>query len=110
MTAMLRVCPGCSRHVRVSEPACPFCGREFDDVSRAVASPRPPALRRLGRAAMFALSACSASLGGGTNAPPASDTANPIGSGTHDAGLRHSADAGESEYSEIPAYGASFPP
>jgi hypothetical protein len=33
MAAALRSCPGCSRHVRVSEPACPFCGGELGDAS-----------------------------------------------------------------------------
>jgi pyruvate-formate lyase len=48
-------CPGCSRHVRDDEPACPFC-------ASALATPRPraPVLGRVTRAAVFsaALVAC----------------------------------------------------
>jgi len=54
---MLRACPGCSRHVRVSEPACPFCCRKLDDAFRLAPSPRGPAVGRLSRAALFALGA-----------------------------------------------------
>jgi hypothetical protein len=57
MTATLRACPACSRHVRVTEPACPFCGGELDAAFRSAASPRVPAVGRLSRAALFALGA-----------------------------------------------------
>jgi hypothetical protein len=57
MTAPLRACPGCSRHVRVSEPACPFCGGELDGAFRSTPSPRVPAVGRLSRAALFAVGA-----------------------------------------------------
>src|ERR1700677_1330933 len=56
MTAMLRACPSCSRHVRVSEPTCPFCGRDLDEAFRSAPSPRAPAAR-LSRAALFAVGA-----------------------------------------------------
>lgn len=47
-------CPSCSRHVRVSEPECPFCGDSLD-----LAGTPAPALptSRLGRAATFAFGA-----------------------------------------------------
>jgi hypothetical protein len=55
--APLRPCPGCSRHVRVSEPACPFCAGELDDAFRSIPSARALSVRRLSRAALFALGA-----------------------------------------------------
>jgi hypothetical protein len=72
-TIALRSCPGCSRHVRVSEPACPFCGRKLDDAFRSVPGTCAPTTR-LSRAALFALgagglvasSACSSSSGSST--------------------------------------------
>ena len=51
--AHLRPCPGCSRHVRVSEGACPFCAASLDASFRAAPAPVPPS-RRLSRAALFA--------------------------------------------------------
>src|SRR6185503_4104334 len=47
-------CPGCRRHVRVSEANCPFCS-----VALSLANTPPPILptTRLGRAATFAFGA-----------------------------------------------------
>src|SRR5687767_7263790 len=47
-------CPGCGRHVRVTESACPFC-----NVGLSLANTPPPVLPtiRLGRAATFAFGA-----------------------------------------------------
>ena len=47
-------CPACSRHVRVTEPTCPFCGDGL-----ALAGTPAPGLpkSRLGRAATFAFGA-----------------------------------------------------
>jgi hypothetical protein len=80
-------CPECSRHVRQSESACPFCGQAL-----SLAHLPPPAMprRRLGRAATFAfgasvvgataLVACSDDDPGGAvavyGAPPAAGTSN----------------------------------
>jgi len=50
----LIACPGCARHLRVSETACPFCKSALDEGLRARPAPRPPAMR-LSRAALFAL-------------------------------------------------------
>src|SRR4051812_27908416 len=47
-------CPECSRHVRVSETTCPFCGRALD--LSALPAPALPRTR-LGRAATFAFGA-----------------------------------------------------
>jgi hypothetical protein len=58
----LSPCPGCSRHVRVSEGMCPFCGVSLGASFRASPAPVPPS-RRLSRAALFALGAGTAVLG-----------------------------------------------
>ena len=101
MRAALRSCPACLRHVRVSEPACPFCGGEPGDAFRSAPSPRAPAVGRLSRAALFAIGAagligaegCSAAnLYGGTpcvgeclgreaDAEPAADGATDVAAG-----------------------------
>jgi hypothetical protein len=57
----LRPCPGCSRHARVSEAACPFCGAALDSSFRAAPAPVRPAAR-LSRAALFALATGTAVL------------------------------------------------
>lgn len=57
----LRACPGCDRHVRVSEAACPFCGSVLSDSFRAAPVPQPPRVR-LTRAALFAFGAGSLGL------------------------------------------------
>jgi len=61
-------CPGCSRHVRDGELACPFC-------ASALAPPRPraPVVGRVTRAAVFsaALVACGGKKDEAKPAPPA---------------------------------------
>jgi hypothetical protein len=53
---MLIPCGGCRRHVRSSEPACPFCGRAIEP-----APARSSVVGRLSRAAVFAgLAGCGA--------------------------------------------------
>ncbi len=49
-------CPGCARHVRVRDAACPFCGVSIADASGAAASMRV-LRKRLPRAALFAVGA-----------------------------------------------------
>ncbi len=51
--SQLEPCPHCDRHVKVSEPACPFCARSLADAFAQVA-PRTAPRARLGRAAIFA--------------------------------------------------------
>lgn len=55
----LAVCPGCARHVRVTEVACPFCGLAFDAAFARTPSPRRP-VGRLSRAALFAIGSAAA--------------------------------------------------
>jgi hypothetical protein len=59
--AHLVACPACTRHVRVSESACPFCGNAFDATLRAIPRSRTPDLR-LGRVALYALGAGTMTL------------------------------------------------
>jgi hypothetical protein len=59
--AHLRACAVCARHVRVTEAACPFCGKELSDDFRAGPPPSPPRAR-LSRAALFSLGAGGAVL------------------------------------------------
>lgn len=53
MTSALAACPACARHVRLSEPSCPFCRYELPPSFRERA-PLSPA-SRLNRAALHAL-------------------------------------------------------
>ena len=63
-------CAACSRHVRVSETACPFCAAPFS----APASRPADASSRLGRAALFAFQATTVAAAlnacGPSSAPP----------------------------------------
>ncbi len=51
-------CPACSRHVRATEPACPFCG-----APPPFGAPRPTVSARLTRVAAFSLGATLAAAG-----------------------------------------------
>lgn len=74
-------CSACARHVRASEPRCPFCDAALSDDARAALA--PDTTRRLSRAAAFAfgltVAGCSTTVSG-TDATPgdtpsATDTA-----------------------------------
>jgi hypothetical protein len=56
VTTPLRSCPACSRHVRLSELACPFCGLGLDEAFRVAPTQRAPS-GRLSRAALVAFGA-----------------------------------------------------
>jgi hypothetical protein len=78
----LAACPGCARHIRVNEPACPFCRAELPSSFRQVQAPPPPA-KRLGRAALYALrasalSATAAACGGQFSAAEADKDSGPV--------------------------------
>lgn len=65
----LAPCPGCRRHVRVAEAACPFCRSSLEGLAA-----RPEReLGRLGRAALFAAAALVA--GCDKSVPPTQDPA-----------------------------------
>ncbi|MEO8875487.1 MAG: hypothetical protein ABI461_07870 [Polyangiaceae bacterium] len=85
--SVLVPCPGCARHVRASESACPFCSAELptDLASRAV----PAAGRRLSRAAAFTFATTLAVAGAAGTEACTSCTlygAPPIDIGTEDGG------------------------
>src|SRR5690349_9880703 len=52
----LVACPGCSRHIRISETSCPFCGASVAD-AMANALPRAIPAAGMSRAAMMAFAA-----------------------------------------------------
>lgn len=62
----LRPCTECSRHIRVADPACPFCGAGND---APFTPPRMPA-GRLSRAAIFAGALATGAAACGTNPEP----------------------------------------
>jgi hypothetical protein len=51
---VLLPCPSCARHVRLSEPSCPFCGAPLPSAFREQTVEPSPA-KRLNRAALYAL-------------------------------------------------------
>jgi hypothetical protein len=80
----LRPCPGCERHVRRDEEACPFCRRKM--ASGEGGPPRRWPAGRLGRAAIMAFGVAAAT-GGTALAPACGDDGSPPGdSGTSDSG------------------------
>jgi hypothetical protein len=62
MSTHLAPCPSCARHVRVSEARCPFCDGGLNDTFHALPAPQPP-MRRLKRAALYAVGASGLVLG-----------------------------------------------
>ncbi len=66
-------CPACSRHVRATETACPFCATSLVSASLLSTAVSPPIIgERLGRAALFAFGAAMATnaIGCGTAVAP----------------------------------------
>ena len=97
-------CLACSRHVRIQDASCPFCGNDMA-AAQAAAPALPPAMawRHLGRAAVFAIGSTMAVTACGGEA--AEDT------GT--AGTAGAQDSGTSEPDPVPGapvYGAVAPP
>jgi hypothetical protein len=70
MTATSLVsCPGCARHVRITEASCPFCANDLDEARKSFRARERPA-QRLSRAALYAFGvgvavACGGSAGAG---------------------------------------------
>jgi hypothetical protein len=78
----LAACPGCARHIRINEPECPFCRAELPSSFRQVQAPPPP-VKRLSRAALYALrasalSATAAACGGQFSAAEADKDSGPV--------------------------------
>jgi hypothetical protein len=99
----LRPCPACSRHVRVKEGACPFCGVSLEPSFSAAPAPLPPS-RRLSRAALIALGAGSLALAPGCGESSTAMYGAP-GIEMVDAGDAGGQEAGTAP--GMPAYGAS---
>lgn len=96
-------CPSCSRHVRLSNPQCPFCDVALDAaaLSERYASRRAPVPAGIKRAALVALGTVAAACGGQT-----SDT-------SHTAPVLTTSTAttdGSEPNVAVPIYGASVSP
>jgi hypothetical protein len=103
-SAHLRPCPSCSRHARVSEAACPFCGAEFADAFRASPRPKGPGAR-LTRAALVAFGTLGTGSLAVLPACSSSSSAAPTGGGdTSDSGGTAMPDAEIGN--PMPLYGA----
>ncbi len=86
MSMRLQPCSGCSRHVRVGDATCPFCGASVS--VRSEGRPVRSAAARLSRAALFAAGTVGAAVAGADCASP-----QPMYGGSY----------------AQPAYGGSFP-
>src|SRR5678815_602921 len=64
----LRLCPGCSRHVR--EELCPFCGTTVAPAAEGAGLPRVARIALLGAAAAAVATACSSSPAPMYGGPP----------------------------------------
>lgn len=71
----LVACPGCQRHVRVNETACPFCSAALE----GVAAPLRPLLERSRAAVVFFSTAAMVGCGKDTATPPPTPDAGIIG-------------------------------
>lgn len=93
-------CPGCERHVRLTEANCPFCGRDVDAkaLGAAYAPRRNNVNAGIKRAALFALGTGMAAACGGKTDDTGNDT-QPVASSTTD-----------DTPSAVAIYGAPVPP
>src|SRR5687768_6558317 len=96
---MLVACASCGRHVRASEPRCPFCDRERSEAERTVAAPAPRMVSNrsqlmgftLATATALAASACGSTMDrGGVDAAYGGP---PFDAGMDDAEIRGGVDA-----------------
>jgi hypothetical protein len=126
MTAShLVACPGCARHVRASEPACPFCSAALPEGLRESVPREGPSVR-LSRAALVAFGVGSLTVAAaGCSSNTTTNTVIPYGvpphvdaaseqddAGAKDTGPRH--DAGRQDVNVavpygVPVYGAPPP-
>ena len=107
MTAHLRPCPGCSRHIRVSEGACPFCSAALDARSQASPAPVGPS-KRLSRAALFAFGTGAAVLSPVAAIDCGELATQPLYGGAFPEDAGQNIDAGQTM--AAPPYGISPPP
>jgi hypothetical protein len=66
----LHACPSCSRHVRTTESACPFCGEPLGEQFAAACPRRQLSGRPLSRAALIFASATAVAGCGKTRGDP----------------------------------------
>ncbi len=79
-------CRGCSRHVRTSDAACPFCGAALSLQARTRPAPEVPR-GHLSRAALFAIGAAAAAAAATASVGCSGKTDGEVGdSGVVDAG------------------------
>jgi hypothetical protein len=69
----LAACPGCARHVRRTETACPFCGSALSLPPAPVRGPLP----RLGRTATFAFGAALSTTAAACSTPSTTEDTGP---------------------------------
>jgi hypothetical protein len=77
MAGCLRACPGCARHLRATERACPFCGQALHE-GFGVCVPPPVPGRALSRAALVFASAAAMSACGKTGGRGSDGRAHPL--------------------------------
>ncbi len=65
----LEPCPQCHRHVKITEPACPFCACSLAEAFAHLAERATPRAR-LGRAAVFAFGVAAMAPACGDNVVP----------------------------------------
>jgi hypothetical protein len=99
MTAHLIACPACARHVRASEPTCPFCATALPDSARTAPRRRGPS-ERLSRAALYAVG-----IGGIAVAAACSSTSTTKGD---DGGTTPDSESHD-DFRPLPAYGIAVP-
>lgn len=114
--APLVPCSSCSRHVRATEQACPFCSAFVSSELRARLAPTPPR-QRLDRAGLFALGAAGAALSVAcAGAVQPVDGSSPTDAGSDSGNVTDATDANSALDSGIdvnsigPMYGAAPPP
>ncbi len=73
----LVLCRSCDRHVRVDEPACPFCAVERSAAERSEPAPRTPTSRMRRSAIQFFRSTAAVAAAVATTACPAQPEAVP---------------------------------
>ncbi|NVB85258.1 MAG: hypothetical protein HOV81_43235 [Kofleriaceae bacterium] len=111
----LEPCPQCERHVKVSEPSCPFCMYSLTEAFANI-GPRLAPRARLGRAATFAFGIVAMSQGACDTPGPRPDAAARDASPDvmHDADIPVDADwydgGGEPIYSAAPTFDGGTPP
>ena len=71
MAPTMRPCPGCGRHVKISEGQCPFCATAFPQEWSQFA--HPTTNKRLSRAAIAAFGATLALTGCAASTSPTND-------------------------------------